>query len=57
MADFITKKAVAKKAHKHGFQVSAASYEALDKKVSMLIEKAGARAKANKRKTIMEHDF
>jgi histone H3/H4 len=57
MVKFIVKKAVAKKAHAHGFMVSSMSYQALDDKVNMLIEKAGKRAKANKRKTIMPHDF
>ncbi len=57
MVKFIVKKAVAEKAHKHGFMVSSAAYNAIDEMVEKFIDKAGKRAKANKRKTIMPHDF
>lgn len=55
--DKIVKKAIAAKAHQMGFQMSAASYQAIDDAVEKLITKATHRAKANKRKTLMPHDF
>jgi len=55
--DKIVKKQVAAKAHKMGFNVSGGAYQALDDKVEELITKATHRAKANKRKTLMPHDF
>jgi histone H3/H4 len=55
--DKIVKKAIANKAHKMGFQMSAASYQAIDDIVEQIITKATHRAKANKRKTLMPHDF
>jgi histone H3/H4 len=57
VVDKIVKKQVAAKAHKMGFQFSGASYQALDDLVEEAITKATHRAKANKRKTIMPHDF
>jgi histone H3/H4 len=53
----IVKKAVAAKAHKMGFNVSADAYEAVDEIVEAAITKATHRAKANKRKTLMAYDF
>ena len=55
--DKIVKKTIAAKAHKMGFQMSAASYQAIDDAVEAMITKATHRAKANKRKTLMPHDF
>ncbi|MFX1300108.1 MAG: DUF1931 domain-containing protein [Promethearchaeota archaeon] len=55
--DKIVKKAIAQKAHKMGFQVSAAAYQTIDDKVEKLVTEATHRAKANKRKTLMPHDF
>lgn len=55
--DKIVKKAVAAKAHKMGFNVSGAAYQAVDDAVEAIITKATHRAKANKRKTLMPHDF
>lgn len=57
MPEYVVKKAIAQKAHKHGFNVSGAAYDALDKMIQSVIEGATKRAKANKRKTIMPHDF
>jgi histone H3/H4 len=53
----IVKKAVAAKAHKMGFNVSADAYAAVDEIVEKAITKATHRAKANKRKTLMAYDF
>ena len=55
--DKIVKKQVAAKAHKMGFNVSGGAYQALDDKVEELITRATHRARANKRKTLMPHDF
>jgi histone H3/H4 len=55
--DKIVKKAIAKKAHSMGFQVSAGAYQAIDDMVEKIVTKATHRAKANKRKTLMPHDF
>lgn len=57
MADYIVKKAVALKVRELQHQLAKASVDTLDKKVEKLIEDAAKRAKANKRKTLMPHDF
>ena len=57
MGDFCVKKAIADYSHRMGFNVSGASYKAVNAIVEKVLEKAAKRAKANKRKTLMPHDF
>jgi histone H3/H4 len=57
MADYIVKKAVALLVRELKHQLAKASIDVLDKEVERLVKEAAKRAKANKRKTIMPHDF
>lgn len=57
MADFVVKKAVSDYAHKKDCNVSGDAYTHLNNAVQAIIDAAIKRAKANKRKTLMGHDF
>jgi len=57
MPDFCVKKAVSDFVHKQGLNIASDAYAAINKAIEEMIEAAAKRAKANKRKTIMAHDF
>ena len=54
---FIVKKAVQDYAKKKNVQVSGDFYDALDKKVEILLDKAAKRTGDNKRKTLKSYDL
>ena len=53
----IVKKAVQDYAKKKNLQVSGDFYDALDKKIEMLLDKAAKRTTENKRKTLKAYDL
>jgi histone H3/H4 len=57
MPDFVVKKAISDYAHKKDCNVSGEAYSHLNTAVQAVIDAAIKRAKANKRKTLMGHDF
>ncbi|MHA3962239.1 MAG: DUF1931 domain-containing protein [Candidatus Thorarchaeota archaeon SMTZ1-45] len=54
---FIVKKAVQDYAKKKKVQVSGDFYDALDKKIEMLLDHAAKRTSENKRKTLKAYDL
>jgi len=57
VASLIVKSAVAEFVKKKGFRCSTELYSALDKLVSVELDKALERARKNKRTTVMEQDL
>lgn len=57
MADYAVKKAVKDYVASQNMKVSQTVYEELNKKIEKLLADAIARAKANKRVTLMAHDL
>lgn len=57
MANLVTKAKVKEKAKTMGYRFPDSTVDELDKKVEEIITKAGKRAEANKRTTIMSYDL
>ena len=55
--EFVTKNNVKGFLKEHKKRVATATYEALDKKIKMMLEDACKRAEANKRNTVMPQDL
>lgn len=57
LMSFVVKKAIQEYAKRKGLKVSSGFYEAIDKEILILLEKAYKRCDENKRKTLMAYDI